>query len=51
MSLDVVRTFSISDLLRILNEKLGLECTRLRETHGLPPAVSIASLGPEVSVS
>ena len=41
------RDLSIPDLLRLLNEKLGLECTRLQETP-LPP-VSTASLESEVS--
>ena len=38
---------SILDLLRVLGAKLGPECTMFRET--LPPAVSAASLEPEVS--
>ena len=48
MSLEAARDLSIQDLLRVLNEKLGLECTTLRHTP-LPPAVSAASLEPEVS--
>jgi len=40
----------IPELLRILNEKLSLECTRLRETR-LPPVASAASLESEVSKS
>ena len=48
MSLEAARNLSIPDLLRVLNEKLGLECARLRETP-LPPVVSAASLESEVS--
>ena len=47
--MEAARNLSILDLLRVLNEKLDLECTRLRETR-LPPVVSTASLGPEVSI-
>ena len=43
------RDLSIPDLLRLLNEKLGLECTRLQETP-LPP-VSTALLESEVGAS
>lgn len=49
MSLDAARNLSIPDLLRVLNEKLGLECSRLQNTP-LPPASSTASLESEVSV-
>ena len=31
MSLEAARDLSIQDLLRVLNEKLGLECTRIRD--------------------
>ena len=48
MSLDTARGLSIPDLLRLLNDKLGLECTRLQETP-LPLLVSTASLESEVS--
>ena len=50
MSLEAVRDLSIPDLLRVLNEKIGLEFTTLRNTS-LPPAVSAASLEFEVSES
>ena len=36
MSLEAARDLSFTDLLRMLIEKLDLECTRLRET-ALPP--------------
>ena len=48
MSLDTARGLSIPDLLRLLNDKLGLECTRLQETP-LSLQVTTASLEPEVS--
>ena len=48
MSLETARDLSIPDLLRLLNEKLGLECTRLQETPP-PPLVDTASLESEVS--
>jgi len=44
-----VYDLSIPDLLHLLNEKITLECTRVREI-GPPPAVSTASLESEVSV-
>ena len=47
--MEIARGLSILDLLCLLNEKLGLECTRLQETP-LPP-VSTASLESEVSAS
>ena len=47
VSMETDRGLSIPDLLRLLNEKLGLECTRLQETP-LPP-VSTALLELEVS--
>jgi hypothetical protein len=40
---------SILDLIRVLNEKLGLACTKLRETS-FPPSLSSTSLESEVSV-
>ena len=49
MSLEATRDLSIPDLLCLLNEKLGLECTRLQETP-LPPLAATASLESEVSV-
>ena len=45
---EAARDLSIPDLLRVLSEKLHLECTRLRKTH--LPVVSAAELEPEVSV-
>ena len=48
MSLEAARDLSIPDLLRLLNEKLGLECTRLREIP-LPPLASVASSESEVN--
>ena len=48
MTLETARDLSIADLLRMLNEKLGLECTRVQGTR-LPPAVSATSLEREVS--
>ena len=50
MSLEATHDLSIQDLLRALNEKLGLECARLYETTPLPPLVSSTSLKSEVSV-
>jgi hypothetical protein len=48
MSSAVGHDLSIPDLLHLLNEKLDLERTKLREAF-LPPAVSAASLESEVS--
>ena len=48
MSLGVARDFSIPDLLCVLNEKLGLESSHLREMR-LPPTFSTSSLKAEVS--
>lgn len=52
MSLEAARGLSIPDLLRLLNEKLGVECAWVREIP-LSPAVPAASLreslGSEVS--
>ena len=47
MSLEAVQNLSIPDLLRALNERLGLECTRLQKYY--PPVVHTASLRTEVS--
>ena len=49
MLLEAVRNLSVSELLRALNEKLGLECTRIRNistSHTVPAA----SLKSEVSI-
>ena len=48
MSLEAARDLSIQDLLRVLNEKLGLECARIREICPYQPALA-ASLESEVS--
>jgi len=48
MSLKTAHDLSISELLNELNQKLGLEFARLRETY-LPPGVSVVSLKAEVS--
>jgi len=50
MSLKAARDLSIPDLLRVLNEKIGLEFTTLRNTS-LSSAVSAGSLESEVSGS
>lgn len=50
MSSQAAHDLSISELLRVLNDKLGLEYTRIRET-GLSPAVSTSSLETDVSIS
>ena len=47
MSLKTAHDLSIPDLLRLLNGKLGLECTRLQETPLPPPATT--TLESEVS--
>ena len=49
MSPEAARILSIPDLLCVLDEKLKLEYTRLRETQ-LPPFASITLLEPEVSM-
>ena len=43
MSLHAAKDLSISDLLRLLGEKLDVECTGLRETPFSPalPAISL----------
>ena len=48
MSPDAANDLSISDLFRLLGEKLGLECIKLRETP-ISPASPAISLGSEVS--
>lgn len=53
MSPDDARDFSASDLLRVLNEKLSLERTRLKRTPSLadfllPPVSRIRSEGTSV---
>ena len=48
MSLEAACNLSIPDLLRVLNQKIGVEFTTLRNTP-LPPAVSAGSLESEVS--
>lgn len=47
MSLEAARKFSIPELLRVLNEKVSLEYSRVRE---IPPPLGVpaGSLGPEV---
>ncbi|KAF9784626.1 hypothetical protein BJ322DRAFT_1109338 [Thelephora terrestris] len=47
MSLEAALNLSISELLHVLNNKLYLECKRLREYHP-PPAVTTTSLGTEI---
>ena len=49
MSLEVAYNLSISDLLHVLNEKLGLESSKLRGIS-LPTTCSAGSLESEVSV-
>ena len=48
MSLEAARNLSIQDLLRVLDERFGQECARLRK-YRLPPIVSTTSLEPHVS--
>ena len=50
MCSEAARDLSIPDLLRALNEKLGLECARLQEAP-VPHTVSAAFLESEVSES
>ena len=47
---EAVRDLSSFELLRALNEKLDLECTRLRETRPSPTTLA-ASVESEVSTS
>ena len=48
MSVDAAKDLSISDLLRLLGEKLDVECIKLRETR-LSPTLPTTSLKSEVS--
>lgn len=48
MSLEAALNLSVLELLRALNKKLGLECTRTQE-YCLPPLGLIPSLETEVS--
>ena len=48
MSLEAARNLPIPDLLRVLNEKLGLEYTRLQEAP-IPCTVPVSFLRSEVS--
>jgi len=50
MSLEAAQGLSIFELLRVLNEKLVLGCTRLRHTP-LPPVTPTASLELEVCMT
>ena len=50
MSREAACDLSISDLLRALNEKLGMECIGLQKTP-ISRAVSVALLESEVSES
>ena len=45
MSLETAKDLSVSDLLRLLGEKLDVECTKLRENPLSPslPAISEVS--------
>ena len=49
MAQEAAYSLSISDLLHVLNEKLGLESSKFRGIS-LPPALSAGSLELEVSV-
>ena len=49
MSLEAALNLSIPELLRVLNEKLGLECTRAQQLRLPSVPASITSLGAEVS--
>ena len=44
MSLEAAPNLSVPELLRVLNEKLGLECTRAREIRFPPVPGSVNSL-------
>ena len=48
MSLETARNLSIPDLLDVVNEKLDLECVKLREIR-LPPIAWATSMEREVS--
>ena len=49
MSLEAALNLSVPDLLRVLNDKLHLECTRVREIPLPPVLASIITLRAEVS--
>ena len=49
MSLEAAINLSVPELLRVLSEKLGQECTRVREIPLPPVLASIATLEAEVS--
>ena len=51
MPVEAALNLSIPELLRALNEKLGPECTRVREISLPPLPASITCLGAEVSTS
>ena len=51
MSSNAALNLSVPELLRTLNEKLGLECTRARESCSPPILSSISSAEAEVSGS
>ena len=50
MSLEAARKLSIPELLRVLNERLSLEYSRVREIS-LPLGLSVESLEPKVRSS
>ena len=50
MSSEAALDLSIPELLRVLNEKLGLECTRAREIRLPAVPASITSLEAEASI-
>jgi len=49
MPLEAALNLSVPDLLRVLNDKLVLECTRVREIPLPPVLASITTLRAEVS--
>jgi len=51
MSLEAALNLSVPDLLRVLNDKLILECTRVREIPLPPVLASITTLRAEVSTA
>ena len=50
MFLEAARNLFVPELVRVLDEKLVLECVRSRE-YPLPPVVPTTSLEPHVSIS
>ena len=48
MSLQATSDLSVPELVRLLNEKLGLKSTGLREIR-ISPSISASALEPEVS--